>query len=111
MSICQWNIKKKNSDKNSGQTELKESGYNLSQNYPNPFNPSTTISYKINEAGLVNITIYDVLGRKVKTLVNEFKTKGSYNIIFNADKLAGGVYFYRLIVNNYAQMNKMNLLK
>lgn len=104
-------FQKKNPDKSIEQAGLNEPEYYLCQNYPNPFNPSTTISYRIKEAGLVNITVYDVLGRNVKTLVNEFKAKGNYNITFNADKLAGGIYFYRIIVNNYVQMNKMNLLK
>ncbi len=78
---------------------LKEKGaittYALSQNYPNPFNPSTIINYQIPEDGLVTLKIYDVLGREIKTLVNEQKTTGRYEVKFNASTLASGVYIYQ----------------
>ncbi|PJB00437.1 MAG: hypothetical protein CO128_00590, partial [Ignavibacteriales bacterium CG_4_9_14_3_um_filter_30_11] len=66
--------------------------YDLAQNYPNPFNPSTVIKYQLPEQGFVTLKIYDILGREVKTLVNEFKSKGRYSINFNAGNLASGVY-------------------
>ena len=65
--------------------------YKLFENYPNPFNPSTTIRYQIPEDGMVTLKVYDILGREVKTLVNDFKTKGRYEVTFNADALASGL--------------------
>jgi hypothetical protein len=85
--------------------------YELEQNYPNPFNPSTIIKYAIPKSGLVTLKIYDILGKEVKTLVNEFKSNGEYSINFNADKLSSGVYFYQLISGDYNSIKKMILLK
>ena len=85
--------------------------YTLLQNYPNPFNPSTTIQYKIPNSGLVTIKVYDVLGSKVKTLVNQYQNMGSHEINFNADNLSSGVYFYQLKVGNFISTKKMLLLK
>ena len=83
----------------------------LEQNYPNPFNPSTIISYSIPKPSLVTIKVYDVLGREVKTLVNEQKNPGNYKISFNAANLASGVYFYQLRSSDYTSIKKMILLK
>jgi len=69
---------------------------NLHQNYPNPFNPVTTISYDLPEDGIVTLKVYDILGREVRTLVNEMKSAGSHSIQFNSEGLAGGTYFLRL---------------
>jgi hypothetical protein len=90
--------------------------FSLSQNYPNPFNPSTTINYTIASGqlagnNLVTLKIYDILGREVKTLVNEKQSAGSYSVSFNADKLASGIYFYTLRAGNFVQTKKMILLK
>ncbi len=85
--------------------------YRLSQNYPNPFNPSTEIEFAIPKAGLVKIVVYDILGREVKTLVNETKQAGEYKIYFNASSLASGVYFYRINANDFTQTKKMLLIK
>jgi pectin methylesterase-like acyl-CoA thioesterase len=85
--------------------------YQLYQNYPNPFNPSTTIKYSIPQSSLVKIVLYDILGREVKTLVNEVKNAGYYTIRFNASSLASGVYFYRIESGNFVQVKKMMLLK
>jgi hypothetical protein len=85
--------------------------YVLYQNYPNPFNPSTKISWQIPEAGQIAIVIYDVLGRKIKTLVNEYKQPGKYEVAFNADDLSAGVYYYQLQTENYKATNKMMVLK
>ena len=97
------------------------SSYKLYQNYPNPFNPSTKINYSINEPGLVQLKIYNVLGVEVASLVNEFKNAGSYTVEFsakggsasggNAAQLSSGVYFYSLSVNNFTQTRKMILEK
>jgi hypothetical protein len=85
--------------------------YSLSQNYPNPFNPSTKISFGLPKAGNVEIKIYDLLGREVTTLVNEFKTAGSYSVDFNASNLASGVYFYSIKSGNFTDTKKMVLMK
>ena len=74
----------------------------LSQNYPNPFNPSTVISYSVNDNSNVNIKIYDMTGREVRTLVNSFHNAGSYSVNFNASNLSSGIYFYVLRVNTGA---------
>ena len=85
--------------------------YKLSQIYPNPFNPSTNIRYQIPSAGRVTLKIYDILGRGVKTLVNEYQTSGSYEKSFNAVNLASGIYFYQIRVNNFVATKKMILIK
>ena len=85
--------------------------YELSQNYPNPFNPVTTIKFSIAKAGNVKIIIYDAVGREVKTLVNSYYAQGSYNIQWNADSFASGVYLYRLEAGNFNMVKKMILLK
>jgi hypothetical protein len=85
--------------------------YRLSQNYPNPFNPVTKISFDIPKQGFVSLKIYDVLGREVRTLVNEVKNAGSYTVDFNGAELASGVYFYRLEVNGFVDVKRMMLIK
>ncbi|MBS1551456.1 MAG: T9SS type A sorting domain-containing protein [Bacteroidetes bacterium] len=70
--------------------------YDLSQNYPNPYNPSTKINYALPFDGKVSIKLFDISGKEVSTLVNEFKTAGYYTISFNASSLSSGVYFYRI---------------
>jgi hypothetical protein len=85
--------------------------YALLQNYPNPFNPITTINYQIPENGLVILRIYDILGNEVRTLVNENKVAGRYEVNFDASSLASGVYLYTLKVNDYADVKKMILMK
>ena len=83
----------------------------LSQNYPNPFNPSTRISYFVPKESFVSIKVYDFLGREVTTLVNEAKSTGSYEIVFDTSNLPSGTYFYTLIAENYSTTKKMILLK
>lgn len=87
------------------------STYYLNQNYPNPFNPTTRISYKIEEPGLVQLKVYNVLGMEVATLVNEYKYSGNHSTDFDASKLSSGVYLYSLSVNNFTQTRKMILEK
>ena len=92
------------------------SDYMLSQNYPNPFNPSTKIKYSTpesvkNEMSNVKIIVYDILGREVATLVNEQQSPGNYEVIFNANKLPSGTYFYQLTAGSFVQTKKMLLLK
>lgn len=83
----------------------------LSQNYPNPFNPETKFTYNLPEASFVSIKIYDVLGNEVRTLVNEYKSSGKYDLIFNANDLSSGIYFYCLRTGNNFITKKMTLLK
>ena len=85
--------------------------YSLDQNFPNPFNPRTKISYGIPEAGLVILKVYDLLGNEIAKLVNENKQAGRYEVEFNADNLASGVYIYRLSVNNFIRTKKMVLMR
>ena len=85
--------------------------YKLNQNYPNPFNPVTNIKYEIPKAGKVRLVIFDMLGRKLQTLVNEYQNAGRYNIQYNAGKLASGTYFYEIQSGNYIEVKKMILLK
>ncbi len=83
----------------------------LGQNYPNPFNPSTQINYSVAKEGLVKITIFDVLGREVRTLLNEVKTPGYYAIDFDGTNLSSGMYFYRMESGNFVDTKKMLLIK
>lgn len=85
--------------------------FNLSQNYPNPFNPVTKISYQLPVSGLVNITVYDMLGREVIKLVDGFKNAGYYSIEFDGTKYNSGVYFYRLFSDRFVSTKKMILVK
>jgi len=85
--------------------------YSLSQNYPNPFNPRTNIKFTIPRAGPVELTVHDVLGRKVMSLVNEEKTIGTYTVALDASYLASGVYFYRLRAGSFIQTRKISVIK
>ena len=85
--------------------------YSLGQNYPNPFNPSTKIHYKIAQNEFVNLSVYNVLGKEVAVLVNEIQSPGTYSVVFSADNLPGGVYFYKLETQNFTQTSKMLLIK
>lgn len=85
--------------------------FELSQNYPNPFNPTTKISYSIPVDGRVRLQIYRITGELVESLVNEYQSAGIYTIDFNAAGLSSGIYFYKLIANNFLQVKKMSVLK
>jgi len=85
--------------------------YYLGQNYPNPFNPSTTISYSLPKAGNVKLTIYDAIGCKVTTIVDEYKPAGNYSVQFYGSNLASGIYLYRLESGNYSAAKKFILMK
>jgi hypothetical protein len=96
------------------ETELPDE-FALHQNYPNPFNPETKINYELPKEGMVTLTIYNLLGKEIKTLINERKTVGKYNIRFNAGDLVSGIYFYKLQVNSvngrFTSTKKMTFLK
>jgi len=85
--------------------------YNLYQNYPNPFNPSTTIEYSIPEFTFVNVSVYDVLGNLVSTLVAEDEPAGHYSVDFDASYIPSGLYFYKIITSDFSATKKMILLK
>ncbi len=86
--------------------------YKLEQNYPNPFNPTTAISYQLSAVSQVKIAIYNLLGQKVKTLVDARQPAGEYKVEFNGNNLASGVYFYRLSTDNgFVKTRKMILLR
>jgi PKD repeat protein len=85
--------------------------FNLSQNHPNPFNPTTTIAYSLPESGQITLKVYNLLGHEVKTLVNGWKDAGDYEVTFDAEYLASGIYFYRLNAGEYVETKRMLLLK
>ena len=85
--------------------------YNLGQNYPNPFNPTTTISYSISKEANVKLILYTELGEQVGTYINEKQTAGEHKFIYDGNKLASGVYFYQLVVDNQPETKKMVLVK
>ena len=85
--------------------------FQLYQNYPNPFNPITTIKYDIVKDVNVKLVVYDILGREVKTLVNEFKKVGSYAIQMDATGLSSGTYFYRIEAGEFVNVKKMMVIK
>lgn len=87
------------------------SDFYLNQNYPNPFNPNTVISWNVPFNSYQTLKVYDVLGNEVATLVNEYRTAGSYSINFNASNLSSGVYYYKLAAGNFTEAKKMILMR
>lgn len=85
--------------------------FTLHQNYPNPFNPGTNISFSLNNSSFVTLKVFDVLGKEVKTLINKRLQQGSHSVQWNASDEPGGVYFYRLQSEGWAQSGKMLLVK
>jgi hypothetical protein len=93
------------------QNNLYPDKYVLNQNYPNPFNPSTTIEFSIPNSGLVQLSVYNILGEEVKQLLNEERSAGNHSVQFNSTNLASGIYFYRLQAGSFVVTKKMILLK
>ncbi len=85
--------------------------YSLGQNYPNPFNPSTLIKYSVAQDGFVNVSVFNLIGEKVATLVNNNMKAGSYEVNFDASQLSSGVYFYSIDASNFKAVRKMMLMK
>lgn len=85
--------------------------FKLSQNYPNPFNPSTNIQYSIPEDGNVKLTIYDIVGNEIETIVNEFEFAGNYKINYINVNLASGVYIYKMVSGKFSDAKKMIFIK
>jgi hypothetical protein len=103
-------------DENPDDIEQKQDGihpetYTLEQNYPNPFNASTNIVYSIQEAGYVQLKIFDTLGREIMTLVDGNVQAGKHTLNFNAGELTSGIYFYQIESENFCQTKKMILIK
>ena len=96
--------------------EPKPSDFVLSQNYPNPFNPLTNIQFTLKKNAQVKINVYNMLGQKVKTLVNRKMTAGSHIVAWdgqdnNGNKMASGIYYYRLESGSFNKARKMVMLK
>ncbi|MBN2093204.1 T9SS type A sorting domain-containing protein [candidate division KSB1 bacterium] len=87
------------------------SNYSLEQNFPNPFNPVTSITYSIPATSQVKLVVYDIQGKEVETLVNSAKNAGTHRVVFDASKLASGMYFYRLETNAVVLSRKLILVK
>jgi hypothetical protein len=85
--------------------------YSLSQNFPNPFNPTTNIRYDLPKNGFVKLVVFDMLGREIETLVNEQQSAGTYEANWNASQFPSGVYFYKLITDNFTETKKMLMVK
>ncbi|MGE5402562.1 MAG: T9SS type A sorting domain-containing protein [Ignavibacteriales bacterium] len=85
--------------------------YSLQQNYPNPFNPATRIQYSIPEGGIVKIVVFNAIGQTVRTLVDEFKTRGTHEIIMDGNGLTSGIYYYQLKCGQYVETRKFVLMK
>jgi photosystem II stability/assembly factor-like uncharacterized protein len=94
----------------SGNSEI-AGEYRLSQNYPNPFNPSTKIEMYIPVSAIVKVVVYDILGREIKTLLNDKLNRGIHEINFDGSNLSSGVYFYTCSSGNFIQTKTMVLLK
>jgi len=85
--------------------------YNLEQNYPNPFNPSTIIRFQLQAAGFVTLRVYDILGKEVSTLINEYKPAGKYETEFHPLNLSSGIYYYSIKAGDFSKTRKMLFLK
>jgi hypothetical protein len=86
-------------------------GFSLTQNYPNPFNPETEINFSIPENNFVTLRVYDISGRLIKTLVDDFRTAGSFKVNFNSNGIPSGIYFYKLESGSFTDVKKMILVK
>ena len=91
--------------------EVIPSAYTLGQNFPNPFNPSTKINFSIPVEGFVTLDVYNAIGQKIASLVNETKTAGNYSVDFDASSLTSGIYFYKISTGNFTETKKMILMK
>ena len=84
----------------------------LRQNYPNPFNPTAVITYEVPRSSQVSLKVYDARGREIQTIVSDFQESGTYSVVFEAEDLPSGVYFYELQVGEgLVETKKMLLVK
>ena len=86
-------------------------GYILHQNYPNPFNPTTTITFELPKESFVQIEMFNVIGERVATLVQERRTTGYYSVVFNASFFSSGIYFFKMTAGNFIAIKKSVLMK
>ena len=91
--------------------QTSDRGFTLNQNYPNPFNPITIIEYQISGFNKVKLSVFDLNGREIKTLINEDQPAGSYSVKFDGSELSSGVYFYKLVTDNFTETKKMLIVK
>ena len=91
--------------------KTKPLGYSLAQNYPNPFNPSTIITFTVPKSEFITIVVYNSLGQRIKDVLNEVKSTGTYQIEFDGADLPSGTYFYKITAGEFSQVRKMVLLK
>ena len=96
---------------NNENNSVKPESFSLKQNFPNPFNPKTNIQFEIPNDEVVKIRIYDLLGKEVASIVNEFKVAGSYIVGFDGSKLSSGIYYYKINAGEFEEIRKMILLK
>ena len=89
---------------------MKPTKFELSQNYPNPFNPATTIKFGLPSDTKVTLEVYNIVGQKVVTLVNEQMTAGYHQVEFSASNLASGIYFFRIGAGNFVKTKKLILM-
>ena len=90
--------------------------FNLQQNYPNPFNPVTSINYQLANDAYVTLTVYDIMGQKIRTIINEDQSAGFRSVVWDGkdnynNSVSSGVYLYRLHAGNYIQTRKMILMR
>ena len=85
--------------------------YALAQNYPNPFNPSTVVNYDLPASGEVRLVVYDILGREVAVVVNQFQQAGRKSVVVDCSQLGSGVYFYRLQAGSFSATRKFTVLR
>ena len=102
--IAGWDLSSVNAD-------IVNKKFQLGASYPNPFNPSTTIPYTLADNALVSIEVYDISGQFIESLVNEYKEIGSYNTVWDASKIASGVYIVKIIAGDFSDYQKIILLK
>jgi hypothetical protein len=93
------------------QSIAKIAAFELKQNYPNPFNSSTTIDFNVSKEARVTITLYDLLGNQVRTLVNENKPTGSFSLVLHADDLPTGIYLCQMQADDFKEMRRLTLLR
>ncbi|MFA6440326.1 MAG: T9SS type A sorting domain-containing protein, partial [Bacteriovoracaceae bacterium] len=106
----QWNFTTGTSADVSTESSLPKE-FALHQNYPNPFNPATMISFSLPTSQMVTLTVFDLLGKEVSTLIHEIQSPGTYNISFDGSNLVSGIYFYRLRAGTYVETKKLILMK
>ncbi len=101
----------KHKDTSGGEEKPIPEKFQLCQNHPNPFNPETNIRYRLPVSSDVRLEVFDILGRRVATLVDEFRQAGIHQVSWDASNAAGGLYIYRIIAGEFVQSRSMLLVK